>query len=272
MATNLQSCGHIFIDFAGQDALDRSTKKTLQLAIQSLQNTSSETWLRRHGTVRAPYGEATGISVSSSRSRTTKSSPNLARPQTVSDASDSGQILVKLAEARRQLYEEQLGPKAETCRRRIKPPGTPLTPLADSSLDWGREARSLERPALSRLLHSLQERLDQEQIWRKNVEAKLACDSRLSEKLPSSAGQTALLPSVDRPLAAKLTTSRSFASLDDNQKAFAVSLGKSNGTWTFGAAGIRSGARTSSLAKGPKHSWPRNAEPRPWATAEELAT
>lgn len=270
MASNLQSGGHIFIDFAGQAALDRSTKKSLQLAIQSMQNTSSETWLRRHGTVRAPYGEATGTSLSSSRSGTARSSPNLAS-QKLSDASESSSTLVQLAEARRLAYEELLGPKAETCRRRIKQPQIPLTPLAEASLDWGREARSLERPALSRLLHSLQERLDREQMWRDNVEAKLARRSSLCDRPPSSAGQAPHLPSKDRPLAAKLATSRSFASLGDNQKALAVSLGKSNGTWSFGAAGIRSGDRTSSssMAMGPKHPWPRNAEPRPWATWTE---
>ncbi|CAK9016392.1 unnamed protein product [Durusdinium trenchii] len=80
---------------------------------------------------------------------------------------------MQIVEERRRATEERLGPKADHPKPLTKLRGrTPAMPQ-ETSEDWCREARNLDRKALARLLRDLKDRLEKEEVRTLAVEAKL---------------------------------------------------------------------------------------------------
>ncbi|CAL1131337.1 unnamed protein product [Cladocopium goreaui] len=79
-----------------------------------------------------------------------------------------------ILEERRRATEERLGPKADYPKPRTKLRGrSPRVPKEDSE-DWSREASTLDRRTLARLLGDLKDRLARERKMTSATEAKLA--------------------------------------------------------------------------------------------------
>ncbi|CAE8709703.1 unnamed protein product, partial [Polarella glacialis] len=99
--------------------------------------------------------------------------------------------------------------------------------LVQQSLSFAREARDLDRPALSRLLNGLQERLEREQNWRQTAEVKL------SVRRASSA------PSLESRREPKGLGSLHFERLGPSEKANALNRSRASGLFWQGAAGCQ---------------------------------
>lgn len=127
---------------------------------------------------------------------------------------------------RREAQEAALGPKVDYPKPLMKLRGrTPLTPGADQSQEWSREARDVEQKALVRLLHGLKDRLRHETERTKCVEARLANHSSRQR----SATPLHFPASV---------ASKRFDQLGANSKAMSMARAKSCGWYPSQAAGF----------------------------------
>merc|ERR1712176_812387 len=113
---------------------------------------------------------------------------------------------------------------------------------------WRSAATQMDRPAVVRLLHALQDRLDREESSCKRAEARLGA-------------QTAGTTPLGRPL--------SLSSLPLHEKAKAISAARGTGVWPKGAAGHRHPVRSLSVTAQPRplrQTGPLFATPAPMAT------
>eukprot|EP00933_Yihiella_yeosuensis_P051956 TRINITY_DN4992_c1_g2_i1.p1 TRINITY_DN4992_c1_g2~~TRINITY_DN4992_c1_g2_i1.p1 ORF type:complete len:300 (-),score=34.99 TRINITY_DN4992_c1_g2_i1:58-957(-) len=252
--SNIFADRHICPDAFGQFSLDKNIATVMRLAAKSMDNVQNPDWLRKHATLRPPFAAGEEVSFASGGSQpSTRASTAAKRPtqpvvlESLEPESIKRSALVKIAEARRELFEAEQGPKTSPPRALIKGTLAKSRSLAPApsemdSMAWGMQAQDLDKPAVMRLLGSLQERLTREQKWRQDAEAKLAThkSSRIS-RTPSigSIGGVKGTITSDFPLGAKSMTSSAFHEINHMSKAKLLSQSRACGTWAPGAAGAR---------------------------------